>query len=52
MVVAAIKGIRDRPLAAFLSAKGKNVAAYPVALSTASLRLPVPRRSRLCRTSS
>ncbi|MBS1855553.1 MAG: rhamnogalacturonan acetylesterase [Acidobacteria bacterium] len=46
MVVAAIKG-SGLPLAGWLSEKARDVAAYPVPLSTADLRLPVPRNPSL-----
>ena len=33
LIVAALKGMKDSPLAALLSAKGQAVASYPVALA-------------------
>jgi len=46
LVVAALKGIQS-PVAAFLSAKGQAVPAYPAPLNTGDLRLPVPRDPKL-----
>ncbi len=48
IVVATLKGARS-PLVAFLSEKGRGVAAYPATLNTspASLRLPVPANPNL-----
>lgn len=48
LVVATLKGANS-PVAAFLSAKGKAVTAYPIPLnaSTVSLRLPVPADANL-----
>ncbi len=48
LVVATLKGARS-PLVAFLSEKGRGVAAYPAALNTspASLRLPAPANPSL-----
>jgi lysophospholipase L1-like esterase len=48
VVVATLKGAHS-PLVAFLSEKGKGVAAYPATLNTspASLRLPVPANPSL-----
>ena len=42
LVVAVLKGIHS-PVAAWVSAKGQAVAAYPVPLDTSNLRLPEPR---------
>lgn len=44
LVVAALKGLQDCPLVAWLSAKGRAVTAYPVLLSQdrTALHLPVP----------
>jgi lysophospholipase L1-like esterase len=49
LVVAALKGLRDCPLVAFLSAKGQAVEAYPSPLTQelARLNLPVPANAAL-----
>src|SRR5262249_38069209 len=49
LVVACLKGLKEAPLSAFLSEKGKAVRPYPLLLSAdrTSLRLPVPADTKL-----
>jgi len=47
LVVSTIKGLRDSPLAALLSAKGAAVAPYPIPLNLTDLHLPEPKDPNL-----